>query len=117
LRPKAVPPRISRTRCENNSPNGLEDVRNGDLLAAAAVSFDVFITVDKNIKRQQNLAKLPISVIVLNAMKSTPDVIKPFAPYVDRVLKTIRIGQMLEINGQGEITIVAPGRARLNEER
>ena len=90
---------------------GWEDVRNGELLSMAAKSFDVFVTVDKKMKREQSLATLPISVIVLDAVKNTPEVLRPFAPFVERVLKTIGVGQMLEIDGNGGITMIAPGRS------
>ena len=45
--------------------SGWAGVENGKLLALAATRFDAFITVDRNIEFQQNLAKLPLSVIVL----------------------------------------------------
>jgi predicted nuclease of predicted toxin-antitoxin system len=95
---------------------GWEDIRNGELLAAVAKSFDVFVTVDKNMKREQSLATLPISVIILDAVKNTPDVLRSFAPFVELALKTIGIGQMIEIDARGQITIVAPGRVRVREE-
>lgn len=41
--------------------------KNGELLALAASSFDVFVTVDRNLSFQQNLETLPIAVIVLAA--------------------------------------------------
>ena len=39
---------------------------NGELLsAAAAASFDAVVTLDKNMEYQQNVARLPLPVIVL----------------------------------------------------
>lgn len=46
---------------------GWTSIRNGDLLALAAGAFDVFVTVDRNLAFQQNIASLPIPVIVLRA--------------------------------------------------
>lgn len=40
---------------------------NGDLLALASEAFDLFVTVDRNLSFQQNLADLKIGVIVLVA--------------------------------------------------
>jgi hypothetical protein len=40
---------------------GWDDLRNGNLLAATATGFDVLLTVDKNMKRQQNLNTLPVA--------------------------------------------------------
>jgi len=90
---------------------GWDDLRNGKLLTAAAAElFGVVPTVDKNMKREQNLTRLPVSVIVLDVIKNTPAVLRPFAPFVERVLPTLPKGQMLEINERGEVTMIAPGR-------
>ena len=43
---------------------GWSDLQNGKLLAIAALHFDVMITVDQNLRHQQNPATLPIAVIV-----------------------------------------------------
>jgi uncharacterized membrane protein YwzB len=40
------------------------------LLALAAAEFDAFITVDKNLPYQQNLAALPIALIVLDSVSN-----------------------------------------------
>jgi hypothetical protein len=89
---------------------GWEDLRNGKLLAAAGLSFDVLLTVDKNMKREQNLDTLPIAVIVLDVVKNTPEALKPFAPFVEGLLPSLRAGQMAEIDSMGQVTIIAAGR-------
>ena len=38
---------------------------NGDLLEVAAGAFDLFITTDRNLRHQQNLAQWPLSILVL----------------------------------------------------
>jgi PIN like domain len=40
---------------------------DGDLLPLVAAEFDVFITVDRNLPYQQNLTKLDLAVLVLEA--------------------------------------------------
>ena len=41
-------------------------LKNGELLAAAEqAGFDLFLTTDKNLKYQQNLASRSISIVVL----------------------------------------------------
>ena len=62
---------------------GWEQVQNGSLLANAAKAFDVLLTVDQNMKREQNLAALPIAIIVLVARKNIPDALLLMAPFVD----------------------------------
>ncbi len=44
---------------------GWAGLRNGVLLAKAAGRFDVLLTVDRNLPKQQKLAGLPLTVIVL----------------------------------------------------
>ena len=56
---------------------GWSGVKNGKLLALAASRFDVFITVDQNIEYQQNLAALPISVVVLVVRRTRIQAISP----------------------------------------
>jgi hypothetical protein len=46
---------------------GWVSIRNGELLALAAQEFDVFVTVDRTLSFQQNLAPLNIAVIILQA--------------------------------------------------
>jgi hypothetical protein len=47
---------------------GWDRLSNGDLLAEAErAGFDVFLTADKNIQYQQNLAGRKIAVVVLGA--------------------------------------------------
>jgi hypothetical protein len=46
---------------------GWDTFSNGDLLAAAeAAGFDVFVTADKNMRYQQNLAGRRIALVVLS---------------------------------------------------
>jgi hypothetical protein len=62
-------------------------MKNGDLLVNAAVSFDVFLTVDRNLAFQQNLSTLPLPVIVL---KSTSTKLKDLAPLVPQLLNLLQ---------------------------
>lgn len=45
--------------------NGWGELRNGDLLRVAEEKFDAFVTSDKNIRYQQNLASRRIAILVL----------------------------------------------------
>ena len=50
---------------------GWQDESNGKLLALAAGEFEVFLTVDKNLSRQQNVGELPILVIVMRCRSNS----------------------------------------------
>lgn len=78
-----------------------ERLRNGKLLAEAATAFDVFLTVDKNIKTQQNLHALPLPVIALDVVNNTPEVVIPFAPFIELAMKNLRPGVLVVIRADG----------------
>ena len=65
-------------------------VQNGELLALAAVEFDAFITVDKNLSYQQNLTTLPVAVIVLDAISNELPALLPLVPALDRALSSLK---------------------------
>lgn len=52
---------------------------NGELIRLAARKFDVFITIDRNLVAQQNLARVSFAVIVLMARSNRLDDVKPRA--------------------------------------
>lgn len=56
---------------------GWSSTRNGKLLALAATKFDAFVTADRNLEFQQNLAKLPLAIVVLAARKNRLQDIEP----------------------------------------
>lgn len=64
---------------------GFNTLSSGDLLRAVDSSFDLFITIDQNIRYQQNVAGRAVSIIVL--MTTSWPVIKA---NVDRVLSAVR---------------------------
>jgi len=76
---------------------GWENLRNGRLLAAAGTKFDVFLTIDKNLRYQQNPAKLPISVVVIMAPTNRFEDLAPFAPEIKRTLERLTPGALVEV--------------------
>jgi len=62
--------------------------KNGELLGLAAFNgFDVIITLDRNLKNQQNLDKVSLKFIVLLAINNKPETIKPFVELITVVLQ------------------------------
>jgi hypothetical protein len=57
---------------------GWDTVKNGELLALASKSFDVF--VDRNLSFQQNLGSFSIAVIVLHARTNRLADLRPLVP-------------------------------------
>ena len=65
---------------------------NGRLLAVASPQFEVLLTADKNLVRQQDLAGLRIAVIVLRARSNKIDDLGPLVPQVLARLASLQPG-------------------------
>jgi hypothetical protein len=76
---------------------GWGGVKNGALLAAASAEFDAFITVDKNLPYQQNVAALPIAVIILNAHSNELHALLPLVPRLEEALATLQPRTLVQI--------------------
>jgi Domain of unknown function (DUF5615) len=61
---------------------GWTTIKNGELLALASNEFDVFVTVDRNLSFQQNIASFPIAVVP-GVQLRPPDQ----APKISRILR------------------------------
>jgi predicted nuclease of predicted toxin-antitoxin system len=69
--------------------NGWAGSRNGKLLELAAARFDVFLTMDRNLEFQQNLATLPIAVLVIEAVSNRMEDLVPLVPGILKELNHI----------------------------
>ncbi len=71
---------------------------NGKLLAAADGQVDVFLTVDKNLVRQQSLAGFRLAVIVLCAPKNTIEhLFSALVAPILAALESIKSGEVVTI--------------------
>lgn len=78
---------------------GWDDLRNGKLLAAAELKgFEAFLTIDKNLRHQQNPVTLPIAVIVIMARTNRLSDLLPFVPNVEEVIRNLMPGTLVEVN-------------------
>lgn len=59
---------------------GWQDESNGKLLRLAATRFDAFVTVDKNLIKQQNLGELPLPVVVLRCRSNSIRIVARHVP-------------------------------------
>lgn len=76
---------------------GWTAIKNGELLALASAQFDVFITVDRNLSFQQNLAPLALAVIVIQARTNRLADLRPIVP---------RLLSAIDGSPRGMVTIV-----------
>ncbi|HXK29075.1 MAG TPA: hypothetical protein VJ646_12540 [Candidatus Binatia bacterium] len=84
----------------NTAPEmGWADLDDGPLLDAMAERFDVLVTVDKSLSKQQRIDNRPLAVVVLRAKTNRLVDLLPLAPKLRAVLENARPGQVYEISG------------------
>ncbi len=90
---------------------GWDTLKNGKLLTMAAPLFDAILTVDQNIKHEQNLNRLPIAVVVLIAPSNRTSDLQKLLPALERSLPSLKAGALIEIDAVQNVTIITSGRA------
>lgn len=76
---------------------GWASIKNGKLLALAAAEFDVLLTADKGMEHQQNLAALPVAIIIVLARsnrmedlaRAVPLILAALAELAPRTLRKV----------------------------
>lgn len=72
--------------------------KNGLLMKAASTEgFQVLVTIDKNIKFQQNLKNYSLAIIILDNHRSTLAYLRPLLPKVIAILNQVKPGEVYEI--------------------
>jgi len=83
--------------CETVRDAGFSGKENGELIALAEKKFEILITIDKNIRHQQNLTGRDIAVLIIRAASNDLDDIRPQIPNALAALKTVKAGQIVEV--------------------
>lgn len=100
---ECVPRKLRRELPEHEiltvTERGWSGMKNGNLLALAASEFDVFLTVDQNLKYQQNLKNFSIAIILLAARNNRFKTLQPLMPEVREALNLITKGEFIRIGG------------------
>ena len=76
---------------------GWASIKNGELLVLAAREFDVLLTADKGMEYQQNLATLPVSILIVltrsnrveDLARAVPAILAALAQLPPRVLRKV----------------------------
>ena len=76
---------------------GWKGKQNGDLLALAEKHFEAFVTTDRNLSFQQNLARFSIAVLVLTAPTNRLSDLRPIVPALMKALPLVEKGAVREI--------------------
>jgi hypothetical protein len=72
--------------------------KNGELLGLVEGDFEVFITVDQNLRHQQNLSSSRLVVIVLIATSNQYDDLALLIPQVEQAITDSPPGSVIEIS-------------------
>jgi hypothetical protein len=79
---------------------GWSGIKNGKLLALAEAEFDVFLTVDQNLKYQQNLKVFNIGINLLVARNNRLKTLLPLMPKAREAIENIKAGDFIRL-GEG----------------
>jgi len=85
--PERLGPLLVGHTWESVRQRGWKGVKNGRLLAAASADFDVLLTADKGMEYQQNLARLPIAVLIMLAHSNRTEDLTKLVPVALRELE------------------------------
>jgi hypothetical protein len=76
---------------------GWAGIKNGDLLARAEKEFEAFVTVDRKLADQQDLATLQIAVVLLRAQTNRLADLRALVPELLQQLALARAGALTVI--------------------
>jgi hypothetical protein len=77
---------------------GWKSLSNGELLGRASGLFQVFLTADKKLQYQQNVARFDIAVLVLSARQNRFQDYEPLIPRLLEALSRIRPGEVIRVS-------------------
>jgi predicted nuclease of predicted toxin-antitoxin system len=83
--------------CQTVPEAGLAGKRNGELLNLAEGTFDLFVTLDKGLEFQQNLAGKAIAIIVIRAKSNRFVDVEQHAAECLEAIESIQPGQLIRI--------------------
>jgi hypothetical protein len=100
---ECVPRKLRRELPEHEvftvTERGWSGIKNGKLLALAQAEFDVFLTVDQNLKYQQNLKAFDMGIILLVARNNRLKTLLPLMPETREELENIKAGDFIRVGG------------------
>ena len=71
---------------------------NGELLKLAETRFDAFVTVDTNLRYQQNLEGRRLAVVILAYSSNRLQVLRQYFPGCALALTKIKPGEIVQLN-------------------
>jgi len=93
---------VSPERSNSCLPTAVMNVRPFETLDSAARAlaeghFDVLVTIDRNIRYQQNMTGRNIAILIIRPASNDLDDIRPHVPNALVALQSLKPGQILEV--------------------
>ena len=76
---------------------GWAGIKNGDLLRRMGDDYDAFLTMDRGIEFQQNIAALPFGILLVLAPSNRMVHLIPLVPAILQALSAVKAGQLHRI--------------------
>jgi predicted nuclease of predicted toxin-antitoxin system len=70
---------------------------NGEPLAVAETKFEVLVTVDTNLRYQQNLAGRRIAIVILLSSSNRLEHLRPYFPDCVQALEKVKPGEIVQV--------------------
>lgn len=97
--PKGLRQELSGHEVKTVAEMGWAGVKNGALLERAEKQFDVFLTVDRGLEHQQNLAGFAIAVVVIHSTSNDIAILRPLMPKVLSALAQAKPRAVVHVHG------------------
>ena len=81
---------------------GWAGIKNGELLRQAIGTIDAFLTMDRNLERQQKLDSLPFGIVVIRARSNRVEHLRPLVNDILVALGHVEAGKVQHVSGRGD---------------
>jgi predicted nuclease of predicted toxin-antitoxin system len=96
--PRQLAPLLTGHDVQTVQQESWAGLKNGELLdAAEAAGFTVFVTGDRNLQFQQNLAKRQLGVVVICGVSNALEDLAPLVPAALDAIAVVQSGQVLRV--------------------
>ena len=98
--PRKLKYRLPDQECQTVPEAGFAGKKNGSLLdLAESAGFEIFVTMDKGLEFEQNLAGRSIAILILRAKSNRLADLLPLVPDLLRTMKVARKGEINRVIG------------------
>ena len=77
---------------------GWSALEDGELLRLARGRFDVFLTIDRGIEHQQNVAVLSFGIVIVHVAKNRLAYYEPLFQQMRNAVETVRAGEVIHVS-------------------